>query len=107
MLLAVSPGATKVAPVKEEVYFFGGYRFSSSMTVAFGALQLIAGMLRVFYESRILAALLVVMTFAISSALVIMERNLPVTLIAFVAMALLAMIVRQAVVEDRTVSSSG
>lgn len=84
-LLAVSSGITKILLMQREVEFFGQYGFSNPMLIAFGAAQLIGGVLLPIKKTRIAGAAIVASTFLVSLVILLMDGNLPVSIITAVA----------------------
>ena len=72
IFLSILSGVTKVALMPEDVEFFGRYGFSSPLLIAFGATQLIGGVLMPFRKTRFVGAAIVAVTFLLLSA-----RKLP------------------------------
>jgi len=95
ILLAVSSGITKVALMQQDVDFFGKYGFSNPILIAYGLVQLIGGVLMVFRVTRFTGATVVAVTFLISLAVLLMEGNLPVSVVTIVATLLLGVIMKQ------------
>ena len=90
--LAVFSGAAKIALVQQEVEFFGKYGFSNPMLVAFGATQLIGGVLMPFRKTRFSGAAIVAITFLVSLLLLLMDGNLTVSIVTAVATLLLGIV---------------
>jgi hypothetical protein len=93
--LAVFSGAAKIALVQQEVEFFGKYGFSNPMLVAFGATQLIGGVLMPFRKTRFSGAAIVAITFLVSLLLLLKDGNLPVSIVTAVAILLLGIVMRR------------
>lgn len=91
-LLAVSSGATKVILMQQEVDFFGKYGFSNPILVVYGALQLIGGVLMPFKKTRFIAAAVIAITFLISLVLLMLDGNVPLSIVTAVATMLLGFI---------------
>jgi len=94
-LLAISSGITKILLMEQDVEFFGKYGFSNLMLIAYGLLQLIGGLLLVFTKTRFVGAAIVAITFLISLALLLMDGNIPVSIITIVATVLLGVVMKQ------------
>ncbi len=94
-LLAISSGITKIILMQQDVEFFGKYGFTKPILIAYGAAQLLGGILLVMPKSRIIGASLVVITFLISAAVLAMEGNIPVTIITLVCVLLLGVIIKR------------
>lgn len=95
ILLAVSSGSTKVALMQQDVDFFGKYGFSNLILIAYGLVQVIGGVLMVFKRTRFVGAAIVAITFLISLAVLLMEGNLPISIVTIVAILLLGVTMKQ------------
>ena len=93
--LAVFSGATKIALVQADVEFFGKYGFSNPMLIAFGATQLMGGVLMPFRKTRFSGAAIVAITFVVSLVLLLMDGNIPVSLVTVVATLLLGVVMKR------------
>lgn len=94
-LLAVSSGITKILLMQQDVDFFGKYGFSDPIIIAFGFVQLLGGLLLVFTKTRFVGAAIVAVTFLISLAMLLMEGNIPISIITVVATLLLGVVMKQ------------
>ena len=95
VLLAVSSGATKILLMEQEVGFFGKYGFSNPLLMAFGFAQVLGGLLMIFPRTRFIGASIVAATFLVSLALLLIEGNIPLSIITGVATLLLAAVIKQ------------
>ena len=95
VFLAVSSGITKIILMQKDVEFFGKYGFTNPILIAYGAVQLLGGILLVLPKSRIIGAALVAITFLISAVVLVMEGNIPVTIITLICVLLLGVIIKQ------------
>ena len=95
MFLAISSGVTKVTLMQQEIDFFGKYGFSNPMLIAFGATQLIGGVLLPFKKTRFYGAAIVAITFLISLVALLIEGNIPVSIVTAVATLLLGIVMKQ------------
>ena len=95
ILLAVSSGITKVALMQQDVEFFGKYGFSNPLLIAYGLVQLAGGVAMIFKKTRFVGAAVVAITFLISLVLLVMEGNIPVSVVTIVATLLLGVIMKQ------------
>lgn len=95
MFLAISSGVTKIALMQQDVDFFGKYGFSNPILIAFGAMQLIGGVLLPFKKTRFSGAAIVAITFLISLVVLLMEGNIPVSIATIVATLLLGIVMKQ------------
>ena len=82
VFLAVSAGVTKIILIPQDVELFGNYGFTNPILISYGAVQVIG-------------ALIVAITFLISAVVLIMAKNIPVTIITFVAVLMLGVIMKQ------------
>ncbi len=94
-LLAVSSGITKILLMQQDVDFFGKYGFSDPILIAFGLVQLLGGLLLVFTKTRFVGAAIVAVTFLVSLAMLLMEGNIPISIITVVATLLLGVVMKQ------------
>jgi hypothetical protein len=94
-LLAVSSGITKILLMPQDVLFFGKYGFSDPLLIAYGSVQLLGGFLLVFTKTRFAGAAIVAVTFLISLALLLMEGNVPVSIVTAVATLLLLVVMKR------------
>ena len=95
ILLAVSSGITKILLMQQDVDFFGKYGFSDPILIGFGLAQLLGGLLLAFSKTRFIGAAVVAVTFLISLALLLIEGNIPVSIITAVATLLLGVVMKQ------------
>ena len=94
-LLAVSSGFTKILLMQQEVDFFGEYGFSDPILIGYGLAQLLGGLLLVFAKTRFVGAAIVAITFLVSLALLLIEGNIPVSVITVIATLLLGVVMKQ------------
>ena len=95
IFLAILSGVTKIALMEQDVELFGKYGFSNSILIAFGAIQLIGGVLLPFRKTRFSGAAIVAVTFLVSLVVLLMECNVPVSIATIIATLLLGMIMKQ------------
>lgn len=94
-LLAVLSGITKILLVQQDVDFFGKYGFSGPTLIAFGLVQLLGGLLLVLTKTRFVGAAIVAVTFLVSLAMLLMDGNIPASIITLVAILLLCAVMKQ------------
>ena len=94
-LLAVASGVTKITLMQQDVEFFGKYGFSEPLLIAFGAVQLIGGIMMLFTKTRFPGAAIVAITFLVSLLLLLLEGNIPVSIVTAIATLLLGMVMKQ------------
>lgn len=95
VLLAVSSGVTKILLMEQDVNFFGKYGFSDPMLIAFGFAQLLGGLLMVIAKTRFAGAAIVAITFLSSFAMLLLEGNIPVSIVTGIALLLLGVVMKQ------------
>lgn len=93
ILLSVSTGLVKIARMPEEMELFANIGFADWMTIAFGVVQLIAGLALVADRTRRVAAAVLIATFVIATSALFMNGIVVfgVASLLFLAMAALAM----------------
>lgn len=106
-LLAVSSGVTKIMLMQQETEFFGRHGFSESMLIVYGAFQLVGGLLLPFRKNRFLGAFVVAITFAISLIFLVMDGNLPMSAVTFVALLLLGFVMWHSRRAERSLEVQG
>ena len=89
VFLAVSSGVTKVMLMPQDVEFFGKYGFTNPMLVLFGAIQVIGGLMLIYFRTRIAGAVIVSVTFAISAVILILAGSIPAAIATLAALVLL------------------
>ena len=92
--LAVSSGVMKVMLVQQDVEFFGQYGFSDAMLIAFGIVQLIGGVLLPLKKTRFVGAAIVAGTFLVSLAVLLMDGDMPMSIVTAVVTLLLFLVMK-------------
>ena len=95
VFLAVSAGITKIMLMQQDVEFFGKYGFTNPILIIYGVVQLLGGILLALPKTRIIGAIIVAITFLISAVILIMENNIPVTIITLISVFLLGLIIKR------------
>jgi len=95
IFLAVFSGIAKIVLFHEDVEFFSRYGFSSSMLMAFGAAQVLGGVLLPFRKTRFLGAAVVAVTFLVSFVLLLMDGKVSMSIVAAVATLLLGLVMKR------------
>jgi hypothetical protein len=80
--------------MQQDVEFFGKYGFTNPILIAYGAVQLLGGILLILPKSRIIGAVLVAITFLVSAVVLAMEGNIPVTIVTLICIVLLGFIIK-------------
>ena len=94
VFLAVSSGVTKLMLMPQDVEFFGKYGFTNPILMAFGALQVLGGILLILPKARPIGAVFIAITFLGSAALLLMDGNFVVAAITVVVVAVLGFVVK-------------
>lgn len=95
ILLAALSGFTKVALMEQDVEFFGRYGFSNSMLMVFGLVQIAGAVLMILRKTRFVGATIVAITFLISLVVLVLDGNVPVSIVTAVATLSLGVIMKQ------------
>ena len=95
VVLAASSGAAKIALLQQEVEFFGKYGFTTPVLIAFGAIQLLGGVLLALKKTRFFGAAIVGGTFLVSLVLLVLEGDIPVSIITLFATLMLGIVMKQ------------
>ena len=93
--LAISSGITKVLLMQPDVDFFGQYGFSNTILIVYGTVQLIGGFLLLFSKTRFVGAAIVAITFLVSLVVLLMDGNIPVSIVTIVMTLLLGVVMKQ------------
>ena len=94
VFLAVSSGITKIMLMQRDVEFFGQYGFTNLLLIAYGAVQLIGGILFMMPKTRTTGAILVAITFMMSAVVLVLAGNIPVAVITLICVILLGIVVK-------------
>ena len=92
--LAILSGASKVALMPQDVEFFGRYGIAGIGLMGFGALQLMGGVGLLLAKTRFASAAVIAVTFIASLVLLILDGNVPVTIVTALATALLVFVMK-------------
>lgn len=87
--LAVSSGITKIMLMQQDVDFFGKYGFTNPVLVFYGGVQIVGGVLLAIRKTRFIGAAVVAVTFIISLVVLLLEGNIPVSIVTAIATGLL------------------
>ena len=93
--LAISSGFTKVLLMPRDVEFFSQYGFTNLILIVFGSVQLIGGILLPLGKTRFVGAALVASTFLVSLVLLLMNGNLPMSMVTLAMTLLLGVVMKQ------------
>lgn len=102
VFLALAAGVTKIMLMPQDVEFFGKYGFTNSILIAYGAAQVIGGILLIIQRARFIGAIIVAITFLISAVVLVMDRNILVTIVTLVAVFLLGVIMKQSLKKEKS-----
>ena len=95
VLLAGLSGVSKVMLMPQDVEFFSQYGFTNSVLIIFGVVQLLGGLLLIFSKTRIIGAIIVLLTFLISAVVLLMSGKIMVAFITLVFVGLAGLIINQ------------
>ncbi len=104
-LLSIAAGAAKIALVPAEVEFLSQFGFTSALTVSFGALQVLGGLLLVIPTTRFYGALIAAIAFALSAALLLVAGNLSFAGVSLVPVILASLIAYKTYSAGRIIAS--
>lgn len=100
VFLAISSGFTKIILMQQDVEFFGKYGFTNPILITFGVSQLIGGVLLILPKTRVFGAIIVAITFLISAVVLVLDGNIPVTIITLICVLLLGVIIKSSVTNN-------
>ena len=89
----------------QDVEFFGNYGFTNPILIAYGAAQLIGGILLVIRKTRFVGAVIVAITFLFSAVVLIMAGNIPFTIFTLIAMLMLGVVMKQSLKKEVPVTA--
>ena len=92
-LLGIASGTAKIMQLPEEMEFFQAAGFSSPMILLFGATQLISSVLMIFQKTRRPGAVILAVTFIISTVLIFMGGKIGFGLFSVVPILLLTFVI--------------
>ena len=101
VFLATSSGITKVILMPQDVEFYGNYGFTNPILILFGASQLIGGVMLIIKKTRFAGAVLVAITFAISTVVLIMAQKTGFTIVTVITLLMLGVVMKQSIAEKR------
>ena len=92
-LLSIAAGGAKIALVPEEVAFLSQFGFTTALTMSYGAVQILGGLLLIIPKTRFYGAIITAIAFAMSAVLLLVAGNIafagvsvvPVILAGFIA----------------------
>ena len=77
-LLSIAAGAAKVALVPPEVAFLSQFGFSNALTVSYGIVQVLGGLLLLIPRTRLYGSVIAAIAFALSTGLLFAAANLTI-----------------------------
>ena len=95
VLLSVSSGVVKVMQMPQEVAFFAIIGFSKSILIAFGAIQIVSGLMMIHPKTRFAGALIVYVTFLISAVPLVLAEHRLLVMLTVVVIVLLGLVMRK------------
>ena len=100
VLLSISSGINKIMLMPQEVEFFGGAGMSNMVIIAFGAVQVMGGSLLIAPKSRLWGVFVMVVTFTISTVLILIGGSIGFVLYSILPIILLGLIARDHLAES-------
>lgn len=94
-LLSIAAGAAKITLVPEEVKFLSQFGFTSALTVTFGIVQVLGGLLLVIPTTRFIGSFIVGLAFALSVVLLLIAGNLPFAGVSLIPVGLAGLVAYQ------------
>lgn len=104
-LLSIAAGAAKIALVPEEVAFLSQFGFTNVLTISFGLVQVLGGLLIVIPVTRFYGALVAAVAFAFSAVLLLIAGNLAFAGVSLVPVLLASWIAYQSFAGRRAIVS--
>ena len=95
ILLALASGVAKILLMEQDVNFFGKYGISGGMLIAFGFVQVLGGLLMTLAKTRFTGAAIVAITFLASLVMLLLDGNIPVSIVTGIALLLLGAVMTQ------------
>jgi len=107
VLLAISSGVTKIMLMPQEVQFFGSVGFSNLILIIFGASQVIGGLMLALSKTRLIGAIIIVITFIISIVVLFMSENIVVAIVTCSTLLMLSVVIKQNLSSPKTRETTG
>ena len=105
-LLSIAAGAAKIALVPEEVEFLSQFGFTPVLTVFFGTVQVLGGLLLVIPITRFYGSLIAAIAFALSAALLLVAGNVTFAGVSLVPVILASLIAYKSFSAGRAIALS-
>ena len=105
VFLAITSGIAKTMLMPQEIEFFSGIGFNNLMIIIFGASQIIGGLMMTLSKTRILGAIIVSITFAISAIALLLSENIIVAIITCITLLMLSVVIKQCLTRTNTKQS--
>lgn len=93
-LLSVTSGIAKIMQLPQEIQFFGDAGFGETPVILFGVAQLAGGVLLVFQKVRELGAIIVAVTFCISTVLIFKDGKIAFGFISILPILMLGIVIK-------------
>jgi len=91
ILLSIATGVTKLIQIPAEMELFGNAGWPIWLTLAFGVVQIAGGLLLIAPQSRRYGAMVMIVTFVIASAVVLINGMIPFFLFSLLFIVLAAL----------------
>jgi len=103
-LLSIAAGAAKISLIPDEAEFLSQFGFTDALTITFGAVQFIGGVLLLIPPSRFYGSLIVATGFALSAALLMVAGNTTFAGVSLVPVIFAVLIARQSYMARSTIA---
>ena len=95
VFLAITSGIAKIMLMPQEIEFFGSIGFNDSMLIVFGVSQILSGLMMTLSKTRLIGAIIVAITFAISAIALFLSENIIVAIITCITLLMLSVVIKQ------------
>ena len=95
VFLAITSGIAKVMLMPQEIEFFGGIGFNNLTLIIFGSAQVVGGLMMTLPKTRLIGAIIVAITFAVSAVVLLISENIMVAIITCITLVMLSVVIKQ------------
>jgi len=95
-LLSIAAGTAKMMEIPQEMEFLLGFGFNADQILAFGAVQIIGGVLMVLFKARFVGSIIAALAFLLTSVLLFMSAKTLFAAVSLVPVALTCRVIYQA-----------
>lgn len=94
-LLSIAAGVAKVMGLPQEVQFLEGFGLNSMLIVLYGLAQIVGGILFAIPKTLRLGAIIIIVGFALSAALIALAGNYVFSLVSLLPIAITVFVLKQ------------